>query len=153
LDQKQEQTELLDYVAAALDRQGIRYAVTGSHASIAYGENRLTNDIDVVVELTPAQLPLLASEFPPGRFYISDIDARHAAVNGGQFNIFDQDTLQKVDFIAPREPVWPNRFTRRHLLPTDTGRDVWFVSPEDLILKKMDFYRQGNSERHAARHR
>ena len=33
------------------NRLGIRYMVTGAAASIVYGEPRLTNDIDVVIDL------------------------------------------------------------------------------------------------------
>jgi hypothetical protein len=62
-----DQAELLDFATAALERCGIRYAITGSHASIAYGENRLTNDIDIVLELNPTQLKRLIAEFPSSR--------------------------------------------------------------------------------------
>jgi len=41
-----ELTELLTIVAKTFDRIGISYLVTGSVASISYGEPRLTNDID-----------------------------------------------------------------------------------------------------------
>ena len=44
-----EQSELLRHLCATLDRLGIRYFVTGSQATIAFGEPRFTNDIDVVV--------------------------------------------------------------------------------------------------------
>ena len=43
------QQELLTAVAAALDRIGIQYMVTGSIASSLYGEPRLSHDIDVLV--------------------------------------------------------------------------------------------------------
>ena len=43
--------ELLRYVADVLDRLGIPYRVTGSMATIAYGEPRFTNDIALVVRL------------------------------------------------------------------------------------------------------
>jgi hypothetical protein len=41
----------MNYVVDALDRHGIPYAVTGSHASSVFGENRFTNDIDVVIQV------------------------------------------------------------------------------------------------------
>ena len=143
-----DQTELLSFVAAAMERRGLTYAITGSHASIAYGENRLTNDIDVVVDLAPEQLASFLAEFPTNEFYVSEDGAKHAVLHGGQFNIIHQETSLKVDVIVPRDPVWPNQFARRVRLPTDADRDVWFVAPEDLILKKMDFYREGGSDKH-----
>lgn len=44
-------SDLLRYVAHTLERLGLRYLVTGSTATIAYGEPRFTIDIDVVVDL------------------------------------------------------------------------------------------------------
>lgn len=143
-----DQTELLSFVAAAFERRGLTYAITGSHASIAYGENRFTNDIDVVVDLAPSQLPSLLSEFPTDDFYVSEDGAKYAVLHGGQFNIIHQDTNQKVDVIVPKDPEWPDQFARRVRLPTDDNEEVWFVAPEDLILKKMDFYRDGGSDKH-----
>jgi hypothetical protein len=40
--------ELLQKVAEAFERLDIPYLVTGSVAAMAYGEPRLTNDIDIV---------------------------------------------------------------------------------------------------------
>ena len=42
-----EQHELLLYVVECLEKLKIRYLITGSIASMAYGEPRLTNDIDI----------------------------------------------------------------------------------------------------------
>lgn len=39
---------LRDFVAK-MERRGIEYVVTGSYAMAAYGEVRMTRDIDVVV--------------------------------------------------------------------------------------------------------
>jgi hypothetical protein len=69
-------------------------------------------------------------------------------VNGGQFNIIDNDSIQKIDLIVPADANWPDQFAKRLLLSTDTGRKAWFIAPEDLILKKMDFFREGGSDKH-----
>jgi hypothetical protein len=143
-----DQTELLSFMANAMERQGLEYAVTGSHASIAFGENRFTNDIDVVVNLAPQQLQPLLDEFPPSDFYVSDIGAKHAVLHGGQFNIIHQDTALKIDVIVPKEPNWPDQFARRVQMHTDADRLVWFIAPEDLILRKLHFYREGESDKH-----
>jgi hypothetical protein len=43
-----EQSELLRHAARCFDKHGIPYFITGAVAAIAYGEPRLTNDIDIV---------------------------------------------------------------------------------------------------------
>ncbi len=47
-----EQSELLSYLVEAFDRLGLGYLITGPVATSYYGEPRLTNDIDIIVELT-----------------------------------------------------------------------------------------------------
>jgi hypothetical protein len=143
-----DQTELLQLVADVFERRGIVYAITGSHASMAYGEHRFTNDIDVIAKIEAEQLDGLIAEFPKEEFYVSDIGARHAVTSGGQFNIIHPTSGLKVDVIVPREPGWPDQFVRRRHLATASNSDAWFISPEDLILKKMHFYREGESDRH-----
>lgn len=93
-------------------------------------------------------MPSLLREFPDNEFYVSEDGAKHAVLHGGQFTIIHQDSSQKVDVIVPRERDWPDQFARRVRLPTDDGRDVWFISPEDLILRKMHFYLEGGSDKH-----
>ncbi len=44
--------DLLKKVSDCFNRLSISYLVTGSVASIAYGEARFTNDIDIVAEGT-----------------------------------------------------------------------------------------------------
>jgi predicted nucleotidyltransferase len=54
-----EQSDLLRKIAETFDKLAIRYVVVGSTASILHGEARNTNDIDVVIELTPEKLAML----------------------------------------------------------------------------------------------
>ena len=51
-----EQLDLLRYVTRVVEDMGLRYFVTGSTATIFYGEPRFTNDIDVVVELSEQRI-------------------------------------------------------------------------------------------------
>ena len=63
--------ELLRMLVAALERLGLDYLVTGSMATIAYGEPRLTNDLDVVVSLPMERVEAFCAEFPAQDFYLS----------------------------------------------------------------------------------
>lgn len=59
-----EQSELLRFLVAAVERLGLRYFVTGSTVTIFYGEPRFTNDIDVVVALPPDAVGEFCRQFP-----------------------------------------------------------------------------------------
>ena len=50
-----EQSELLRDVTTVLEQLSLRYFVTGSVATIFFGEPRFTNDIDIVVDLPASQ--------------------------------------------------------------------------------------------------
>lgn len=47
-----QQTDLFLVFTAPLDAAQVTYMVSDSVASMVYGEPRLTNDVDIIVELT-----------------------------------------------------------------------------------------------------
>jgi hypothetical protein len=143
------QAELLRYLVDTLDSLGIAYMIVGSHASIYYGEPRFTQDVDIVVELTAVVLPALLERFPPSDFYVSDDAARAALAERGQFNIVHGASGVKIDLFIGKDTEYDRlRFERRHRLPLVPGREAYFARPEDVILYKLLYFRQGGSDRH-----
>lgn len=66
-----------------------------------------------------------------------------------QFNIIQPDSGLKVGVIIPADsPFNQNRLQRRRRLRPYGEVDAWFASPEDVIIKKMEYYREGGSEKH-----
>ena len=55
--------ELLQLAADFFESHNIAYRVVGSMASIAYGENRFTNDVDMVVDLRLEHVDSLCRQF------------------------------------------------------------------------------------------
>jgi hypothetical protein len=49
---------------------GVPYMITGATAPIIYGQPRVTNDLDVVVELTDKTRSGFLSFFPENEFYV-----------------------------------------------------------------------------------
>lgn len=47
-----------------LHETGIPYTITGGLAAIIYGEPRLTNDVDLVLQLSPREVERIAAAFP-----------------------------------------------------------------------------------------
>lgn len=144
-----DQTDLLRLVVVALDGVRASYAITGSQASIHYGEQRFTNDIDVVADLTIPQLGAFLDHFPIAEdFYVSEAAARVAIRTGGQFNIIHSTSGQKIDVIIPASPFDRDALTRARTVTAVPGLSARLMAPEDLILKKLEFYREGGSEKH-----
>ena len=86
-------SELLERLAQTLEDLRIPYLITGSMATIAYGEPRFTNDIDVVVRLVSHHIDSLCRAFPPEQFYISREAIAEALANHSQFNILHPASL------------------------------------------------------------
>lgn len=56
--------ELMQHVGEWFESQSIEYWVVGSMASMAYGEPRFTNDVDIVARLRPDCIDALLIAFP-----------------------------------------------------------------------------------------
>ncbi len=143
------QFELLALAVSILERLGLAYFVTGSSATIYYGEPRLTLDIDIVVSLPLNRVVNFCSEFPTSDFYVS-VEAACAAVESkGQFNVIHPSSGLKIDFIIPGEDEFSrSRMHRARRVSPTPGVAAMFASPEDVIIKKLDYYREGGSEKH-----
>lgn len=144
-----EQHDLLRHAVRCFEDHGIRYFVTGAVAAIAYGEPRLTNDIDIVADLREDDVPKLKTCYPDEDFYFDTDSAMRAVRSRSQFNIIHPGSGLKIDVMISKGDAFDlSRFRRaRKLKPLD-DTDVAFASPEDVILKKMAFYSEGGSDKH-----
>ncbi|MEX0702562.1 MAG: hypothetical protein WD069_10750 [Planctomycetales bacterium] len=141
--------DLLRYVASVLHRLAIPYLVTGSTVTIAAGEPRFTNDIDIVVDLRPKHIAALCAAFPAPDYYVSEQAVREAVATKRQFNVIHIPAGLKVDFILRRDiPFDDSRFARGVRVRPVEDYEATFASIEDVIVKKLDFYQQGGSDKH-----
>ena len=134
-----------------LERLEINYMVCGSVAAVAYGEPRFTRDLDVVIALRPAILPQFEKTCAQEGFYCPPAEAMLTEIRrGGMFNLIHQDTGIKIDCITlGRDDFGLTEFKRRKQFPYPaTDFMVQFASPEDVIIKKLEFFKQGGSDKH-----
>lgn len=144
-----EQFELLQKIVTVFERLHVPYLVTGSVAAMAYGEPRLTNDVDVVAAVEERHIPGLVAEFPPVEFYIDADMIREVIRTRGQFNIIHPASGLKIDVIIRRDTAFDkSRFSRIRRIHPAQSYEADFASPEDVIIKKMEFYKEGGSEKH-----
>jgi hypothetical protein len=144
-----EQYEFLALLADCFEALGIRYFVTGSIASMAYGEPRLTNDVDIVAELHPEHVPRMARYFPAPDFHFDEEMAKRAIARRHQFNVIHPSSGLKADIIvAEADEFDESRFARARRMTHAEGREAVFSSPEDVIVKKLVFYTEGGSDKH-----
>jgi hypothetical protein len=141
--------ELLQKIVEEFEQLQIPYIVTGAVAAIAYGEPRLTNDIDIVASIEERHISDLLKAFPQDEFFITEEMIRDAILHLGQFNIIHPESGLKVDVILKQNTPFDNsRFDRtRRIYPSETYQ-ANFASPEDVIIKKLEYYKEGESEKH-----
>lgn len=143
------QAELLRYLVEAFETLGIDYMISGSQASIYYGEPRFTQDIHVVADVTPAHVLALREQFPFPEFYLSEDAVREAIQTRGQFNIIHPTSGLKIDVMLRKDTPYDRlEFERRQRQPLLPGKEAYFARPEDVIIYKMIYFREGRSERH-----
>jgi hypothetical protein len=134
-----------------LERLGFSYCVTGSVAASVYGEPRLTADIDVVLLLNIQDIATLRSAFPASAYYVPPDETLRLEVardSRGAFNLIHHASQFKADiYLAGRDPLhaWALKHRRRISLG-ESG--AWIAPPEYVILRKLEYLREGGQDKH-----
>jgi hypothetical protein len=143
--------ELFLLFVRPLNRAGIRYVVSGSVAAIFYGEPRLTHDVDFVVFLNASDIQKLFEVFPEKEFYLpprETILTENSRLNSGHFNLIHRDTGFKADFYTTGRDelnAWAFRGKREVKFE---GEKIILAPPEYVIVRKLEYFREGRSEKH-----
>lgn len=131
----------------ALERVGMPYMLTGSHASSYHSLPRATMDLDFVIAPTREQVRALVAMLPKEEFYVDEGAALEALDTRGQFNAIHFDSGWKADFIIQKpDPFNVTEFARRYRA-TVNGVELTVATAEDVVLSKLDWARLGGSAR------
>lgn len=140
-----DELDIIRDVAERLGRADLAYMLTGSLAMSFYAEPRMTRDIDLVVEMEGADAERVYALFE-GDYYVSLEAIREAAAHASMFNIIHNESLIKVDLIVRKdEPYRRTEFARRRAVRVG-DLEVFIVSKEDLILSKLYWAKDSQSE-------
>ena len=131
-------------LVAIFERLGVRFHLTGGASTIAYGEPRMTQDIDLVVDpqAMAANIgPFLEAVRATG-FLVDEETARRAVAEGGMFQLLDLAESLKLD-LYPREMI-PGELDRS--IPTEVfaGLVLPVVSRADAALSKLVWISKGS---------
>lgn len=146
-----EQDELSLFVER-LEATGAPYMVTGATAAILYGQPRVTNDLGVVLGLDDAFRAALLRAFPETEFYVppeSVIQAEQARPQRGHFNVIHLKSGYKADiYLAGEDPLHAWALPRRRRLAWGGPLEVAVAPPEYVVLRKLEYFREGRSSKH-----
>lgn len=129
-------------VTKALDSIGVPYVIGGSFASSIHGFPRTTNDVDLVADMQPEHIQPLVDALGD-EFYIEPAALAEALRLGSSFNLIHYAAAFKVDVFIRGGDDFRGAQIARGAPEHDSGHRLQVVSPEDIILAKLQWYREG----------
>jgi hypothetical protein len=140
------QNDFLKKLIKVLGDFSIPYMISGSFGSSYHGRPRATKDIDIVI--APTEKLLLEFVESLGEdYYVSLEGVRDAFDNNSMFNIIDNLSGWKADFILRKARAFSRQEFERKRIAEIGGLNVWVTSPEDIILSKLEWSKDSQSER------
>lgn len=136
--------DTLGRLALILDQLGIRFHLTGGITTIAYGEPRLTQDVDVVVDprALAAQLGAFLTAVEAAGFLVDQETTRRAVMNAGMFQLLDLAESLKID-LYPRQMI-PGELDRSVSMEVFAGLSLPVASLADAALSKLMWAAKGS---------
>lgn len=119
--------------------------LTGSFAMHFYATPRMTRDIDIVIELNEGAAKSLCSALG-AEFYADDQMAVQAVRDNSMFNVIFQNAALKVDFVMRKRTEYGKEAFSRKRHMDILGHKVMVSTAEDLILSKLDWAKESESE-------
>jgi len=133
-------------VIDVFEKLGVRYYIGGSVASSAHGIARSTQDIDIIADLHLQHARLLVDALTQS-FYVDLEVVQEAIQHRTSFNLIHLESLTKIDIFLLKPRSFDlqafGRTTSSGLENSVAGRQFQLASPEDTILNKLEWYRQG----------
>jgi hypothetical protein len=143
--------DLLARFAVPFQRLGLPYMITGGAAAIVYGEPRLTNDLDLVVAMSPADAPRVAEALAAEDTYVPPIEVLEieaARRTHGHFNVVHGPTTLRADvYLAGEDPLHAWGLAHRREIHVGYAI-VAIAAPEYVIVRKLQYAAMGGGDRH-----
>jgi hypothetical protein len=137
--------DVLKDVSIRLGKAHLDYMLSGSLAMSYYAQPRMTRDIDIVIHLNQASGAFLYDFFKMD-YYLSKEAVDEAVLNESMFNMIHQQAIIKVDFIIRKSSEYRIAEFERRKKITLGDFDTYIVTVEDLIISKIDWMKDSNSE-------
>src|SRR5687767_2573289 len=138
--------EALTPVVDALEKLRVPYHIGGSVASSILGMGRSTVDVDIVANLKLEQVDAFV-ELLGQDYYASPEMIRDAVKRRSSFNLIHDRLMYKIDVFVPKESLLDRselKRIRKEALEDTPGARLFNVSsPEDIVLRKLDWFRTG----------
>ncbi len=140
-----EELETLKLVIGKLDEGNFNYYLTGSMAMSFYSVPRMTRDSDIVILLNGKDVDRFVKLFNE-EFFVDEYMVNDSLKSEMMFNIFHKKNFFKIDFILKTGYEYEDvKFERSNILKIN-GLEVNVISIEDLIISKLYWAKDSESE-------
>lgn len=130
-----------------LTQLSIPYYITGGVAAIAYGEPRTTRDLDIVLAIAQSGVEVLAALLEQSGFYVPGIED----VLSGRMQTLQVTHIESIfraDLMIAGDKAWDQvQFERCRVISMPGMSDLYFASPEDVVLNKLQWGKASQSEK------
>jgi hypothetical protein len=148
-----EMTWIQDSISLAIQLQTIfadleiPHYITRGVAAATYGEPRTTRDLDMVITLSLDRLDTMVERLENEGFYIPGVeDLRSGRLQ--TLGITHQETIARADLmLAGSSSFEQEQFNRRRAIKIPNRGTLYLASPEDIILNKLRWREQSQSEK------
>lgn len=132
-------TEVARRIAECLVEDGLPYAIGGALALGVWGAPRATVDVDVSVFVVDDELPRVLDAFERAGVMV---DRDEAARNVARIGLFKGRLGRTVvDVFMSQHPQYAEMHRRSQLVRDSDGRELCFISAEDLCIHKLIYGR------------
>lgn len=142
--------DVLLSITDVFNKHRINYFVTGSLAVAFYGRERSSHDFDFKLSISPKNASLLLSSLKKlSSEYSYDQDSIFNAIKTkSQANILYLPENLKIDLWFNNDNAFDKERFKRKIAQIVSGQNIYFASPEDMILIKLSWFKQSGSDRH-----
>jgi hypothetical protein len=137
--------KFLHEVCDRLEKHSIEYMISGSIALNFYCIPRMTLDVDIVIELPDEKIDEFTTMFADS--YIDKDTVRSEVGRKGMFNVIHNKTGFKIDFIIRKISEYSELAFKNKKLKKVEGKDFWIIDLSDLILAKIIWIQDYQSEK------
>ena len=140
--------KFVQHTCTLLNDHEIPYMISGSVAANLYTVPRMTMDLDIVIELPEHRVSQFVMLFT--NHYLNEYTIHEEVKRKGMFNIIDNESGFKIDFIIRKDDEYSKVAFSRRVPNKDMGVEAWVISLEDLILAKLRWIQDLYSEKQAS---
>lgn len=141
--------DALTQVAEKLNALALDWMLTGSVAAFLYGRNRSTVDIDIVLNCDRLPIGPLCDAFAP-EYMLDPQMVRDSIPIGMMFNAIPMTGGPKIDLIPLKTEAFERTAFGRREVHDWHGTRLFVISAADLVLSKLRWAKQSQSERQLA---